>query len=112
MQSTNKYHELARHKDRKLGLGPGVKAWKTDAYILKRFDAFSVHELAYKGNSVLKISGSNFLSPQKSRARILKTQKARSRILKIEKVSRSHKKNDRLAVSHLPFATPIMPKTN
>ena len=37
MQSTNKYHQLAKHKDtqankdRKLGLGPGVKAWKTDA---------------------------------------------------------------------------------
>ena len=63
-----------------------------------------------KEKSVLKISGSNFLSPQKSRARILKTQKARSRTLKIEKVSGSHKKMTvslSRKVSHLPFTTPV-----
>jgi len=64
-----------------------------------------------KEQSVLKISGSNFLSPQKSRARILKTQKARSRTLKIEKVSGSHKKMTvslSRKVSHLPFTTPFI----
>ena len=99
MQSTNKYHEFARHKDRKLGFGHGVKAWKTDAYILKRFDAFSVHELAYKGNIGSENLGLEFFKSSKVSGSHFENSKSSVSHLKKLKKSRAHKKNDRLAVS-------------